>query len=79
MEIVIPSCNFALTFLGVKDLMKLIRIGTHRFSVTDKIRDLVMNNKKNIICLDLETTGLNPTLDEVLQLSIIDGCGDVLF
>lgn len=35
---------------------------------------------KNIICLDIETTGLNAELgDEVVQLSIIDGDGATLF
>lgn len=33
----------------------------------------------NIICLDTETTGLNHYDDEILQLSIIDGSGAILF
>lgn len=33
----------------------------------------------NIICLDAETTGLNRYDDEILQLSIIDGSGAILF
>lgn len=33
----------------------------------------------NIICLDTETTGLNHYDDEILQLSIIDGSGTILF
>lgn len=33
----------------------------------------------NIICLDTETTGLDRYNDEILQLSIIDGEGTVLF
>lgn len=33
----------------------------------------------NIICLDIETTGLNHYDDEILQLSIIDGSGAILF
>lgn len=33
----------------------------------------------NIICLDTETTGLNHYDDEILQLSIIDGSGSILF
>lgn len=33
----------------------------------------------NIICLDAETTGLNLYDDEILQLSIIDGSGAILF
>lgn len=39
-----------------------------------------MINKSNIIVLDTETTGLNPsTGDELLQLSIIDSNGSILF
>lgn len=33
----------------------------------------------NIICLDTETTGIDRHSDEILQLSIIDGSGVVLF
>lgn len=32
-----------------------------------------------MICFDVETTGLSPYADEILQLSIIDGDGEVLF
>lgn len=34
---------------------------------------------ENCIVFDTETTGLNPEKDEILQLSIINGNGDVLF
>lgn len=33
----------------------------------------------NLICLDCETTGLSAANDEILQLSIINGHGEVLF
>lgn len=36
-------------------------------------------NKSRIVCLDTETTGLSPLEDEILQLSIINGYGDILF
>lgn len=36
-------------------------------------------NETDIVVFDVETTGLNPEQDEVLQLSIIDGDGNVLF
>lgn len=35
--------------------------------------------KDKIICFDIETTGLDPFRDEILQLSIVDGHGNVLF
>ena len=36
-----------------------------------------MNDR--IICFDVETTGLDPKNDEILQLSIIDGNKNTLF
>ena len=36
-------------------------------------------DKRKIICLDTETTGFSPREDEILQLSIMNGCGDILF
>lgn len=35
--------------------------------------------KENIFCFDLETTGLNPLEDEILQLTILDGYGNKIF
>lgn len=35
--------------------------------------------EKKIIVFDVETTGINPEVDEILQLSIIDSCENVLF
>jgi len=36
-------------------------------------------DESKIICFDLETTGLNTHSDEILQIAIINGYGDVLF
>lgn len=35
--------------------------------------------KENILCFDIETTGLNPLEDEILQLSVVDGNGNRVF
>lgn len=38
-----------------------------------------MNEADKLIVFDTETTGLNPDEDEIIQLSIINGDGEVLF
>lgn len=43
-----------------------------------RLRRYVDLDPATIICLDTETTGISPA-DEILQLSIIDGRGEVLF
>lgn len=35
--------------------------------------------RERVLCVDVETTGLDPEKDEILQLSMVDGNGDVLF
>ncbi len=35
--------------------------------------------KENILCFDIETTGLNPLEDEILQISVLDGNGRQLY
>ncbi len=47
--------------------------------MTDQINVLVTKSRDKIICLDSETTGLDLSRDEILQLSIINGNGKVLF
>jgi len=79
MEFLILACFIALILFGIRFLIKAIKREKHRFSLRDQMSDLVMNDKSQIICLDSETTGLNPKNDELLQLSIIDGNGNVLF
>ena len=50
-----------------------------RPSLGMQINNLVLNSRNKIICLDTETTGIDLRRDEILQLSIIDGNGDILF
>ena len=45
----------------------------------EKKRQLRETDRAKIICLDVETTGLDKWDDEILQLSIIDGNRNVLF
>jgi DNA polymerase-3 subunit epsilon len=35
--------------------------------------------REKVLCIDTETTGLNPETDEILQLSMVDGNGTVIF
>ncbi len=41
--------------------------------------DSVMNDPGSVLCLDIETTGLSRSRDEVLSLAIIDGADKVRF
>jgi len=44
-----------------------------------RIEQLRGTDPANIRCIDTETTGLEPGKDEILQVSIVDGNGDILF
>lgn len=46
---------------------------------TKKASKLLSMDKSKILVFDLETTGLSSTIDEILQISILDGYGKVLF
>ena len=46
---------------------------------SDEFLKIFKFSPDEIICFDLETTGLDKANDEILQLSIIDGNSDVLF
>lgn len=45
----------------------------------DNIENILGMDKSRIIVFDTETTGLNSTYDELLQVSMIDGNGAALF
>lgn len=54
------------------------RLDTYESNITSKMKCLHPVKKSKIICLDVETTGLNYESDEILQISILDGTGRVL-
>ncbi len=46
---------------------------------TGKAAKLASMDKSRILVFDVETTGLSPTLDEILQITVLDGYGSELF
>ena len=44
-----------------------------------RIEQLRGTDPANIRCIDTETTGLEPGKDEILQVSVVDGNGNILF
>lgn len=46
---------------------------------TSYYKRLLSIPRERVLCVDTETTGLDPEKDEVLQLSLVDGNGNVLF
>jgi len=46
---------------------------------TKKASKLPYMDKSKILVFDVETTGLSPTLDEIIQITILDGYGSELF
>ena len=45
----------------------------------EKDADSVNMNLSDILIFDTETTGIFPNSEEILELAIINGCGDVLY
>lgn len=54
------------------------RLDTFESNITTKMKCLQPVKKSKIICLDVETTGLDYGYDEILQISILDGTGRIL-
>lgn len=88
------SCANCNKYVGIKkgELSKTINHGTvYCHECKEKLKDYVKKeigaaieaepipcpNKTNIICFDVETTGLYKN-DEILQISVINGDGDIL-
>ena len=45
----------------------------------EKDADSVNMNLSDILIFDTETTGIFPKSEEILELAIVNGCGDILF
>ena len=43
------------------------------------ISKITSTPKERILCFDIETTGFSTERDEILQISLLNGNGDVLF
>ena len=48
-------------------------------ALKERLTHIKSIDKSKIICVDIETTGLNKTKDEILQISILDGNGNIVF
>lgn len=46
---------------------------------TEWLKEVTNGYGDRIICIDIETTGLEPYYDEILQVSVINGNGTILF
>ena len=51
---------------------------TLSFVSMSQIEKLKLIPHKDVVCIDIETTGLNPSTDEILQVSICNGYGNAL-
>ena len=76
---IILGVFIVLLIYGIIHLVKDVKKERYQSSSINQINDLIKNGREKIICLDTETTGLDSTWDEILQLSVIDGNGKVLF
>lgn len=49
-------------------------------SLTERDAEMLLKgDRSRILCIDTETTGLNPSVDEVLSLSIVNGNEEIIF
>lgn len=62
-----------------QELDKQEKKSVRRRNQADRLRPYASISPHKTICLDIETTGLDRSADEILQLSIVDGNGKVLF
>lgn len=73
------TCASCKKYLGMKKVQDgIVRMWSHMCEEC-YFAQYRAYEKEKIICLDIETTGFDASSNEVLQLSIIDGTGKVLF
>ena len=63
---------------AVTNIDKITLLKQQLLNMADMLETVECDNQSKIIVFDTETTGLDSEMDEILQLSIIDGDGKVL-
>lgn len=73
------TCQLCNEYIGIKNVKTGLKRMWGHLCENCYFSQFRAVNKEKIICFDLETTGLYPWHDEILQLAIIDGNGKILF
>lgn len=61
-------------------IVLIVVISKARKNKTAPAPDNTVNvNLSDILIFDTETTGIFPKSEEILELAIVNGCGDILF
>ena len=70
---------FALFVILLIIVLLIVFVSSKKKKQTKEPDNSVNLNLSEILIFDTETTGIFPKSDEILELAIINGCGDVLF